>query len=309
MLEARLLTARLRAICPPQLQTPLARYLDGEISGEILLMHFVLQLGEVPALISILDGLAAALPKRRELARLVTLAAANADRLSQITALEQSGLVKIPPAGRDGVAAIRAQFDEAVRIAPEASVALYSLGSSEILDRASNEIVTRLAEWGLLQPDLAVLDIGCGIGRIERALAPHVGTITAIDVSCGMIDEARRRCGGLANVSFAPCNGRDLAGFADWSFDLVLAVDSFPYLFAADPAIAVRHLRDAARILRPGGALAILNFTYRGDDEADRSEIARLAQTNGFAVRRMGTRDYELWDGLTFLLTLPPRRG
>jgi SAM-dependent methyltransferase len=309
MLEAKMLTARLSAVCPPQLQPPLTRYLNGEISGAILLMHFVLRLAGDAPVISLVERLAAASPGRRELDQLLALAAANADCLSQITALAQSGLADLPMAGTDGVAAIRAQFDAAVRIAPEASVALYSLGSSEILERAANEIVTRLAEWGLLRPEAAVLDIGCGIGRIERALAPRVGTITAIDLSSGMIGEARRRCGDLANVGFAPCNGRDLADIPSRAFGLVLAVDSFPYLFAADPAIAAQHVQDAARVLRPGGALAILNFTYRGDDEADRKEITRLAQINGFAVQRAGTRDFELWDGLSFLLTLPRRRG
>ena len=77
-------------------------------------------------------------------------------------------------AGRGGVSAIRALFEGAVAIAQEASVALYSLGSSQILDRATNEIMTRLAEWNLLGLDLTVLDIGCGIGRIELALAPLV---------------------------------------------------------------------------------------------------------------------------------------
>jgi ubiquinone/menaquinone biosynthesis C-methylase UbiE len=41
--------------------------------------------------------------------------------------------------------------------------------------------MTRLAEWNLLGLDLTVLDIGCGIGRIDLALAPLVGMITAID--------------------------------------------------------------------------------------------------------------------------------
>jgi ubiquinone/menaquinone biosynthesis C-methylase UbiE len=69
-------------------------------------------------------------------------------------------------------------------------VALYSLGSPDILDRATSEIVARLAEWELLRLDLMVLDIGCGIGRVERALAPHVGAITGIDVSPCMIGES-----------------------------------------------------------------------------------------------------------------------
>jgi ubiquinone/menaquinone biosynthesis C-methylase UbiE len=89
-----------------------------------------------------------------------------------------------------------------VAAASEVSVALYSLGSVEVLDRATDEIATRLAEWSLLRSGLAVLDIGCGTGRIERALASQVGRITAIDVSPGMLTEARRRCSDLANVVF-----------------------------------------------------------------------------------------------------------
>jgi ubiquinone/menaquinone biosynthesis C-methylase UbiE len=191
------------------------------------------------------------------------------DHLGQVTALAKYGLVNIRSDDGDAVTAIREQFDRAVALAPEAAVALYSLGSADILDRATSEIVSRLAEWGLLRSDATVLDTGCGIGRIERALAPQVGAITGIDISSSMIEEARRRCGDLSNVAFEQCNGRDLAGFRDRSFDLVLAVDSFPYLFAADPEIVARHLRDAARVLRPGGAVVILNFSYRGDEKAN----------------------------------------
>lgn len=303
-----MLNARLAAICPPQLHPLLARYLAGEVSGEIALMHFLLQLGGVGELNAILQRLAAAAPERHELHHLLRLAAANADHLAQLPALVQRGLVDIPSSS-DAIAAIREQFDKAVAVAPEASVALYSLGSAEILGRAAGEIVTRLAEWGLLRPAAEVLDIGCGIGRVERALAPRVGAITAIDLSAGMIDEARRRCRDLATVTFGQCDGRSLAAFDDRSFDLVLAIDTFPYLFAADPAIAAQHVQDAARVLRPGGALAIFNFSYRGDDEADRREVARLAGASGFAVELAGTRDFTLWDGLTFLLRLRYRRG
>jgi SAM-dependent methyltransferase len=303
-----MLTDRLKSACPPQLLGPLARYLTGEISAEIALMQFALRSDGAESLKSILEGLVAAAPQRQELADVVRLAEANADNLGQLTALSKEGLVRIPCAAGDRVAAIREQFDKAVALAPEAAVALYSLGSSDILDRATSEIVARLEQWELLQPDTKVLDIGCGIGRIERALAPHVGAITAIDVSPGMVEEARRRCRGLPNVRFEQCNGRDLAAFADRSFDLVLAIDSFPYLFAADPAIAAQHVRDAARLLRPGGALAILNFSYRGDDAADRCDVERLAFADGFRVRRAGSRDFTLWDGLTFLLVLPVHR-
>ena len=302
------MTADLVAACPASLRAPLARYLDSDASGEITLMHFALGLGDAGLLGPLLEELIAAAPERKELVDLLQLAGANMEHLAQVTALAKDGLANITSDDGGAVTAIREQFDRAVAVAPEASVALYSLGSADILDRATSEITSRLSEWGLLRPDAAVLDIGCGIGRIERVLAPLVGPISAIDVSSGMIEEARRRCRDLANVTFEQCGGRDLAGFGDRSFDLVLAVDSFPYLFAADPEIVVRHLRDAARILRPDGAVVILNFSYRGDEDADRRDIERLAAVNGFTIRRAGTRDFTLWDGLTFLLTLPARR-
>jgi len=302
------LTADLIRECPRSLRAPLARYLSGEASGEITLMHFALQFGDAGLLGSLLATLAGMAPGRKELADLLSLAETNRNDLAQVTALAEDGLVNILPNEGDAVTAIREQFDRAVAIAPEASVALYSLGSANILDRATSEIATCLVHWGLLRPDATVLDIGCGIGRIERALAPMVGTITAIDVSPGMIEEARRRCRDLANVAFEQCGGCDLAGFRDRSFDLVLAVDSFPYLFAAGPEIVARHLRDAARVLRPGGAVVILNLSYRGDEEADRRDLERLAGINGFTIRRAGTRDFTLWDGLTFLLTIPAHR-
>lgn len=304
-----MLTAELICVCPPQLQVPLARYLGGAVSGEITLMHFALALSDTGLLEAVLENLSDAAPERKELADLRRLSALHTNHLAQVMVLGKQGLVNLPSSCGDRVAAIGRQFDEAVALAPEASVALYSLGSIEILDRATGEIVARLADWGLLRPDLTVLDIGCGIGRIERALASQVGRITATDVSAGMVVEARWRCGDLPNVAFEHCNGRDLSRYRDRSFDLILAVDSFPYLFAADPAIAAEHLRDSARVLRPAGAVVILNFSYRGDDEDDRRDVERLATSYGFTVQRAGTRDFKLWDGLTFLLTLPAHRG
>ena len=51
-----------------------------------------------------------------------------------------------------------------------------------------------------------------------------------------------------------------------------------------------------------------MGWLRKSDADADRDDIARLAQRYGFAVRRAGTREFKLWDGLAFLLALPPRR-
>ena len=60
-------------------------------------------------------------------------------------------------------------------------------------------------------------------------------------------------------------------------FGLGLAIDAFPYLVAAGPGIAARHVADAAGLLEAGGALAIFNYSYRGDLDADRADITQLA--------------------------------
>lgn len=289
---------------PPALLPVLARYRAGEMSAEIALMQCALALGGTAPLPALLAGLAAREP---EIAALADLAAQNQDGLARVEAMLAAGLGAPAPAGETAIAVLRVRFDRAVAASPEAAVALYSLGSPAILRRATAEIVARLAEWGLTGADCRVLDIGCGIGRIEEALAPRVGHITGIDISPAMIAEARRRCSGLANVAFRECRGTDLAGFSDRAFDLVLAIDSFPYLVAAGTGVAERHFADAARLLRPGGlerrgAFLILNFSYRGDLAVDRADVARLAAAAGLAVRLSGARAFALWDGVAFLL-------
>jgi ubiquinone/menaquinone biosynthesis C-methylase UbiE len=144
---------------------------------------------------------------------------------------------------------------------------------------------------------------------MEQALAPHLRHIVGIDLSPAMIAESQRRCAGITNVSFAVCNGRELSQLAETSFDLVLAIDSFPCIVIVAPEIAERYIRDAARILRPDGSLAIFNYSYRGDLAVDRADLAAQAGAAGLRVLRNGTRDLALWDGTSFLLRAPPRRG
>jgi SAM-dependent methyltransferase len=305
-------SARALSACPEAARPVLVRYLDGEISAEVAIMQLLLALGDMPLVTECLTKLAAASFDQFAIAALQQVMMAHQAGLAGAAALVESGLAR-ERAGN--IAAIRDQFDNAVAISPEAAVALYSLGSPATLDRATTELVSRLDEWGLLGPEIAALDVGCGIGRLETALAPRLRAITGMDLSPGMIEEARRRCAGLANVDVGVCDGTGLAAFTGRHYDLILAVDAFPYLVAADPAVAERHVADAARLLPARGALVILNYSYRGDLDADRKAVADLASRYGFAVLRNGTRDFTLWDGVTFLLrkeaqlSAPRRRG
>jgi SAM-dependent methyltransferase len=212
--------------------------------------------------------------------------------------------------GRDGrgvredrLADCAAAFDKAAALSPEASVALYSLGNPALLAQATGEIVERMQEWNLLGPEKSALEIGCGNGRFLQALAPFFLSITGIDISAAMIAAARQRCSDLPNVEARQTDGRNLAAFADVSFDLILAADSLPYIVRCGADLTRRHFEDAARVLKPEGHLLILNFSYRGNLEEDRAEVKELAAITGFAVLRDGMRDFRLWDGASFLLS------
>lgn len=196
-------------------------------------------------------------------------------------------------------------FDQAAEISPEAAVALYSLGSATLLEAATGEIVERMRAWNLLAPDRTALEIGCGIGRCIAKLAGQMRLVIGVDVSQRMLAHARARCTSCDGAALVRSTGRDLAAFQDTSFDLVFAVDSFPYLVRSGLDIAAVHFREARRVLKPGGALLILNFSYRGDVARDRTDVARFAAENGFDLVLNGTPEFKFWDGIAFLL----RRG
>ncbi len=215
------------------------------------------------------------------------------------TAAQHSAAAATPA---EGVAAIAAFFDRAVQHSPEASVGLYSLGDPAILAAATAEIVAWLSAQRLLREGADVLDLGCGIGRVSAALAPHCASVLAIDVSAGMVAEASRRLAALPHVVVRRTGGEDLDWLGAGTLDLVLAVDSFPYIVQAGGGTALRHVRGAMRALRPGGALCVLNLSYREDMGADRAEAAEWAAETGSRVLVDGTRPFRLWDGTAFVL-------
>ena len=73
------------------------------------------------------------------------------------------------------------------------------------------------------------------------------------------------RLADIANIEVRHTEGDGLDWLSPSTFDLVLAVDSFPYIVQASPDLALRHARGATRVLRPCGVFCVLNLSYRGD--------------------------------------------
>lgn len=267
---------------------PVRLCLAGAISPEVALARLVLGGLGAAAIAARLDacpgaaGLRALLAARRE----------GIDRLAAM--LAACGL---DHAAGATPAALGAMFDRAVAAAPASSVAAYALGDEATLGRATQEVVLWLEGTGLVGPAHDVLDLGCGIGRVAAALGERVRSVTGTDVSAGMVAEARRRHGARPGLRFVATDGRGIAA-ASASLDLVLAVDAFPYLVQA--GVAEAHVADAARCLRTGGALVILNLSYRGE-AADRAD-ARRWTGHGFDLTVAGARPFALWDGVAWVL-------
>lgn len=200
------------------------------------------------------------------------------------------------------VASVRRLFDRTVEDDEPASVAIYSLGSEHILARATDEVVRVLDGWGVLVPGTRALDIGCGIGRLLAPVAARVGRVVGIDVSPRMVEAARRRTAGDPRVEVRTSSGADLAGARDRAFELVYAIDSFPYAVDAGPELVRALFAEVARVLVPGGWFALCSYSYRGDDDADRRDVEAAAREAGLEVIVGGERPFILWNALAFLL-------
>lgn len=295
-LDARMAAiAAIEAIGSDEVRAVLEDCAAGEASPPISLARLLLAMDRVEEVEELLESLGDA-GEIGEMARLLREHRAGCEDAAVILHDHPDvGRTRLPPA--DAIAECRHFFDRAVTLSEEASVAAYSLGDPALLEAYTAEILDLLESWQVLGPERAVLEIGCGIGRIQTALAPRVRESHGIDISGNMIAAARRRCAGLANVRLSRCSGQDLAAFADRSFDAVLAADSFPYIYQGGRQLVAVHFNEITRVLRPGGDFVLLNYSYRASREADRRDVQRLCRSFGLELLVAGSQPFRLWDG------------
>lgn len=280
------------------------RYLRAEASASMVLME-LLQLTEDPvALACALPTLAGEPTRLRELAQHL---AENEAGCRTIVRMIRQRLDSPEVAGdaEDGIERCRKLFDASVAQSEESSVALYSLGSPELLAAATDEVISVLDDWGVLGLHRDALEIGCGIGRLMVPLCSRVRSVVGTDVSSGMISAAMRRLKGFSNTSVQMTTGQDLSEFGSGSMDLVYSVDTFPYMVLSGHALVECHFREIRRVLRTAGNFVLFNYAYGRPREHANGEVLALAHGAELEVIRADESPFRLWNGIGWLM----RRG
>jgi len=143
--------------------------------------------------------------------------------------------------------------------------------------RTRSEEAERLAERataGLANADkLLAIDLACGPGTYTRPLAARVRKAIGADLTPAMVEKARAEAArdGIANIEFV-CADIYALPFADGAAGIVSCGYAFHHM--TDPA---RALAEMARVLQPGGRLAITDIIVpEGCDEAFQNAVERV---------------------------------
>jgi 2-polyprenyl-3-methyl-5-hydroxy-6-metoxy-1,4-benzoquinol methylase len=110
-----------------------------------------------------------------------------------------------------------------------------------------------------LELDARVLDIACGTGNVTISLARRGAMVTGLDMTSHLLEDARARATreGL-HIRFDEGFAETLP-YPDGSFDVVVSM--FGIMFSQLPETVASEM---ARVLRPGGRLALANWTRSG---------------------------------------------
>jgi SAM-dependent methyltransferase len=153
---------------------------------------------------------------------------------------------------------------------------------------------------------MKVLEIGCGSGRVTRALSEVFGEVYAVDISGEMIRQAKQSLTGNPNAHVFQNNGADLAVLGDIEVDFAFSYIVFQHIPSRD--VIRNYVREVQRLLRPGGLFkfqvqgwgemeAQADDTWLGASFSDADAVA-MAEECGFEPRYRhgaGTQYFWLW--------------
>lgn len=182
----------------------------------------------------------------------------------------------------------------------------FATGKESVRDDILNDIAAVCQ--GRDPKNMRVLEIGCGVGRMTRALAATFGEVHGVDVSREMVRQAKHFLRTTPNAHVCRNSGKDLQVLGDLRFD-------FAYSFIVFQHIPSREVIDSyvgavSRCLRSG---SMFKFQVQGHPSPSlreprrdtwlgasisETQAAAMAERHGFELQRSsgaGTQYYWLW--------------
>ena len=191
----------------------------------------------------------------------------------------------------------------------------FEAGEQELRDHILNDLGNICQ--GKDPKAMKVLEIGCGAGRVTRALARYFGEVYAVDISPQMVRKARQAVAGFPEAHIFLNNGSDLSVVRRrwWhrfglggTLQLDFAFSCLVFQHIPSRAVIESYLCEVNRLLRPG---ALFKFQLQGYTETEpnlddswigeafsEEDARRLAEHSGFELRYQdgaGSQYYWLW--------------
>jgi ubiquinone/menaquinone biosynthesis C-methylase UbiE len=155
---------------------------------------------------------------------------------------------------------------------------------------AAERMVERLGELLELAPGARVVDCACGRGSQDLYLLDRFGalSIDAIDVTRRNVDEARGQAGSRTGVRFHHASATRLP-FPDGAFTHAICVEAAHHFDTREA-----FLREAARVLEPGGRIALADIVLH---RAPRSSVEQTLVATAAALWQIPRANLVTVDG------------
>jgi cyclopropane fatty-acyl-phospholipid synthase-like methyltransferase len=116
------------------------------------------------------------------------------------------------------------------------------------VEESGRQTAERLRQF--VKPDSAVLDLGCGLGRVAKYMASFCKPLYAADASSSYCLRAKSHLKNMPNVAVVKVDGKSLVLFPNDMFDFVY---SLGVLVHVRKEVAEIYLQEVRRVLKVGG--------------------------------------------------------
>jgi cyclopropane fatty-acyl-phospholipid synthase-like methyltransferase len=135
--------------------------------------------------------------------------------------------------------------------------AFFASGENTVAEEIQTDLINICQ--GKAPREMRVLEIGCGAGRVTKALARFFGEVHAVDVSGEMVRLAKEALKEHPNAFVYQNNGKDLTVVPEIPFDFAFSFIVFQHIPSHE--IIENYIKEVHRLLRPG---ALFKFQVQG---------------------------------------------